>query len=175
MSDEGQLPGRKDKTLFTPGPLTTSRSVKLALLRDLGSRDREFIEIVRSIRSGLLELGGAGGDYEAVLMQGSGTFALEAVVSSTIPPSGKMLVIVNGAYGKRVAKMATVAKIDCEALTFAEDSLPDLDQIRSRLRAEEALTHVAVVHCETTTGIVNPIRKSARWSTSSGASISSMQ
>lgn len=159
MSDEGQLPRRKDKTLFTPGPLTTSRSVKLALLRDLGSRDREFIEIVRSIRRGLLELGGAGDDYEAILMQGSGTFALEAVVSSTIPPSGKMLVIINGAYGKRVAEMATVAKIECEALTFAEDSLPDLDQIRSRLRAEEAVTHVAVVHCETTTGIVNPIRE----------------
>ncbi len=159
MSDEGQLPRRKDKSLFTPGPLTTSRSVKLALLRDLSSRDSEFIEIVRSIRGGLLELGGAGDDYEAILVQGSGTFALEAVVSSTIPPSGKMLVIVNGAYGKRVAEMATVAKIDCEALTFAEDSLPDLDQIRSRLRTEEAVTHVAVVHCETSTGIVNPIRE----------------
>ncbi len=159
MSDEGRLPDRTDKTLFTPGPLTTSRSVKLAVLRDLGSRDQEFIEIVHSIRRGLLELGGAGDDYDAVLMQGSGTFALEAVVSSTIPPSGKMLVIANGAYGKRIAEMATVAQIDCEALTVAEDSLPDLDQIRSRLRAEEAVTHVAVVHCETSTGIVNPIRE----------------
>ena len=159
MSDTGQLPGRTDKTLFTPGPLTTSRTVKRALLRDLGSRDSEFIEIVRGIRGGLLELGGAGDDYEAILVQGSGTFALEAVVSSTIPPSGKMLVIVNGAYGKRVAEMARVAKIDCQALTFAEDRLPDLDQIRSCLLAEEAVTHVAVVHCETTTGIVNPIRE----------------
>ena len=75
MSDEGQLPGRTDKTLFTPGPLTTSRSVKLALLRSLGSRDSEFIEIVRSIRHRLLELGGAGDEYEAVL-----SFRLAAIL-----------------------------------------------------------------------------------------------
>src|SRR5215470_16153360 len=102
----------KDKVLFTPGPLTTSLTVKRAMLRDLGSRDSEFIEIVRSIRHRLLELGGVKpGEYEAILMQGSGTFAVEAVISSTIPPDGKLLVIVNGAYGQRIVQMARVLKI----------------------------------------------------------------
>ena len=90
------LTGWKDKVLFTPGPLTTSRTVKQVMLRDLGSRDFEFIGLVKDIRRRLLELGGvADGKYETIIMQGSGTFGLEAVISSTIPPSGKLLVIIN--------------------------------------------------------------------------------
>ncbi len=88
------------KILFTPGPLTTSQTVKQAMLRDLGSRDVEFIRLVKDIRHKLIELGQADPDeYTTVLMQGSGTFGLEAVISSTIPPDGKLLVIINGAYG----------------------------------------------------------------------------
>jgi len=105
-------PGWKDKALFTPGPLTTSRTVKQAMLRDLGSRDFEFIAAVRDIRRRLLELSGVGdAGYEAILMQGSGTSCLEAVVSSTIPPDGKLLVIINGAYGRRIAQIASVLGI----------------------------------------------------------------
>lgn len=93
-----------DKLLFTPGPLTTSTTVKAAMLRDAGSRDREFLQTVREIRERLLAIGGAassrnGGGYECVLMQGSGTFAIESVISSAIPRDGKLLVLVNGAYG----------------------------------------------------------------------------
>lgn len=147
-----------DKRLFTPGPLTTSLTVKQAMFRDLGSRDFEFIATVKDIRRRLLAIGNADeGAYEVVLMQGSGTFSVEAVISSTIPPDGKLLVIVNGAYGQRIAQLAKVLKIECLALTFAEDSLPDLDQLDAAL-ADDAITHVAVVHCETTTGLINPIK-----------------
>jgi 2-aminoethylphosphonate-pyruvate transaminase len=138
--------------------LTTSLTVKQAMLRDLGSRDFEFITIVKDIRQRLLALGNVDdGTYEAVLMQGSGTFSVESVVSSTIPPDGKLLVVVNGAYGRRIVQMAKALKIECAALTFPEDSRPDLDQIDAAL-ADDAITHVAVVHCETTTGLINPIK-----------------
>ena len=95
-----------DKLLFTPGPLTTSATVKAAMLRDVGSRDAEFITAVREIRSTLLQLAGASPDYDCVLMQGSGTFALESVISSAIPRDGRLLVLINGAYGRRIAQIA---------------------------------------------------------------------
>ena len=149
----------KDKILFTPGPLTTSLTVKRAMLRDLGSRDAEFVEIVRNIRYRLLELGGVRpGEYEAILMQGSGTFAVESVISSTLPPDGKLLVIVNGAYGRRIVQIARVLKIACVELTVPENQLPALSEIEAMLSADREITHVAVIHCETTTGLINPIK-----------------
>jgi 2-aminoethylphosphonate-pyruvate transaminase len=90
-------------------------------------------------------------------MQGSGTFAVEAVLASTIPPHGKLLVIVNGAYGKRIVQMARILRIDTTALTYAENQKPDLADIQSRLEDDPSISDVAVVHCETTTGILNPI------------------
>src|SRR5579862_4422720 len=103
-----------NKLLFTPGPLTTSDSVKAAMLRDSGSRDSDFLAVIASIRERLLKIGGAapGGDYECVLMQGSGTFAIESVISSAIPRSGALLVLVNGAYGRRIAQIARVHGIE---------------------------------------------------------------
>ncbi len=154
------IPGWKDKVLFTPGPLTTSRTVKQAMLRDLGSRDFEFIELVKDIRRKLVELGQAtAAEYTTVLMQGSGTFGLEAVISSTVPPDGKLMVIVNGAYGKRLAKMASVLKIETLVLECPENTTPDLKQVEAALTENPGITNVAVVHCETTTGIINPIRE----------------
>ncbi len=150
----------KDKILFTPGPLTTSRTVKQAMLCDLGSRDYTFIELVRDIRNRLLEIGQVRkGDYEAIIMQGSGTSGLEAVVSSTLPPDGKMLVIINGAYGRRIASIAEILNIDIVSLVYPENSTPDLTEIESTLAADDVITHVVVVHCETTTGIINPIKE----------------
>jgi 2-aminoethylphosphonate-pyruvate transaminase len=157
---ETHLPARKDKVLFTPGPLTTSRTVKKAMLRDLGSRDFELIEMVKGIRRRLLALGGAHGDeYEAIIMQGSGTFCLEAVVSSTIPPDGRLLVVANGAYGRRIAEMASVLKINTSVLAYAEALSPDVGEVAGALAADQSITHVALVHCETTTGILNPVRE----------------
>jgi len=160
MQTESQLPGLKDKILFTPGPLTTSRTVKQAMLKDLGSRDYEFIALVKEIRQKLVKLAqGSVDEYTAILMQGSGTFGLEAVVSSTVSPKGKLLVIINGAYGKRIAKIASVLKIETVALECPENKTPDLEQIKSALKADPKITNVAVVHCETTTGIINPIKE----------------
>jgi len=160
----------KDKILFTPGPLTTSQTVKQAMLRDLGSRDIEFIGLVKDIRHKLIELGQASLDeYTTVLMQGSGTFGLEAVVSSTVPTDGKLLVIINGAYGKRLAKIASVLKIQTLTHEYSESTTPDLDEIENILNADTKITNVAVVHCETTTGIVNPIKEIGRIVVKSGA------
>ncbi|MEZ4664390.1 MAG: 2-aminoethylphosphonate--pyruvate transaminase [Caldilineaceae bacterium] len=147
----------KDKLLFTPGPLTTSATVKQAMLRDLGSRDYEFMALVKEVRARLLAIGGvAAPAYEAIIMQGSGTFGIEAVVSSTVPPDGKLLVIVNGAYGRRIVQMAQVLKIAVHVLETPENQPPRLADIEQALQNDPAITHVVMVHCETTTGIVNP-------------------
>lgn len=148
-----------NKLLFTPGPLTTSDTVKAAMLRDAGSRDGEFIAVVLRIRERLLALGGAaaGGDYECVLMQGSGTFAIESVVSSAIPSGGRLLVLVNGAYGRRIGQIARIHAIAVETLEAPEDRRIAPEAVAKRLAVAPGFTHVAVVHCETTTGILNPI------------------
>ncbi len=158
MTFQSSLKPWKDNVLFTPGPLTTSRTVKQAMLRDLGSRDFEFLSVVSDIRNRLLELAGVKpGEFEAILMQGSGTYGVESVISSAIPPDGKLLVIANGAYGNRIAKMASLLKVDQTHLKYAENQIPDLDEIDRTLAEDTRITHVAVVHCETTSGIVNPI------------------
>jgi 2-aminoethylphosphonate-pyruvate transaminase len=160
MTQEQQINDWKDKALFTPGPLTTSRTVKQAMLRDLGSRDREFMTLIKDIRQRLLQLGNVvDKGYEAILMQGSGTFGLESVLSSTVAPDAKVLVIMNGAYGKRIAKITSALKIDSTTLNYPEDSLPDLQEVADTLADDHTITHVAIVHCETTTGIINPIQK----------------
>jgi 2-aminoethylphosphonate-pyruvate transaminase len=160
MDSNPAISNWKDKILFTPGPLTTSRTVKQAMLRDLGSRDYTFIELVNDIRNRLLEIGQVSkGDYEAIIMQGSGTSGLEAVVSSTVPPDGKLLVIINGAYGRRIALIAEILNIDLVSLIYPENSTPDLAEIESTLAADDVITHVVAVHCETTTGIINPIKE----------------
>ena len=151
---------KKDKLLFTPGPLTTSQTVKEAMLRDLGSRDFEFIAVVKEIRNKLVALAEANQDeYTTVLMQGSGTFGLEAVISSTIPPEGKLLVVINGAYGQRMAKIAGILKIPTVTVVCAENQKPNLNQVKNAFKQDSLISHVAVVHCETTTGIMNPIQE----------------
>jgi 2-aminoethylphosphonate-pyruvate transaminase len=161
---------QKEQILFTPGPLTTSRTTKLAMMRDLGSRDSEFIEIVKQIRCRLVQLGQTDPDqYTAVLIQGSGTFALEAVVSSTVPPDGKLLIIINGAYGKRLAQIASTLRIDFITLDYPENTIPDLNEIEYTLKDDTNITNVSVVHCETTTGIMNPVLEIGELVARSGA------
>ena len=152
------IPGWKDKILFTPGPLTTSQTVKQALLRDLGSRDHAFIEIVKDLRQRLLAVGGVTDEtYTAIPMQGSGTFSIEAVFASTVRRGGKVLLVINGAYGQRMAQICATLGIDTVKLVFPENQLPDLAQIRQTLEADQTITDLATVHCETTTGIMNPV------------------
>jgi len=149
----------KDKLLFTPGPLTTSLTVKQAMLRDLGSRDAKFIASVRRVRQQLLAVAGVSqaAGYEAVFMQGSGTFAIESVISSAVPPDGKLLIIVNGAYGERIVKMAKIHRIPTTVLKYAENQIPDVNEVREAAKADPAIRMIVIVHCETTTGIMNPI------------------
>lgn len=152
------------KLLFTPGPLTTSAQVKAAMLRDAGARDRDFLQTVREIRERLLAIGGAAspnnaGEYECVLMQGSGTFAIESVISSAIPREGKLLVLVNGAYGRRIAQMARVHGIETETVDAPENRKISPEAVAEAFVASRSITHAAVIHCETTTGIVNPIKE----------------
>src|ERR1017187_261947 len=130
------------------------------MLRDLGSRDPGFIGVVRKIRSELLSLCGPGGDeYEAVPMQGSGTFAIEAVLSSAIPVRGKLLLLINGAYGRRMLQIAVTHDLDCEAIEFGENERVLPARVEDALAAGPSIAHVAVVHCETTTGILNPVEE----------------
>ena len=160
MDDTHKITGAKDKILFTPGPLTTSQKVKQAMLNDLGSRDNTFIELLKDIRSRLLDTGGVkNGDYETIILQGSGTYGLEAVVSSTIPRGGKLLVIINGAYGRRIAQIARIHHIELVTLDYLENKKPDLFEIEATLQEDQAITQVVAIHCETTTGMMNPIKE----------------
>ena len=148
----------KQKVLFTPGPLTTSMAVKQAMLRDVGHRDFEFIQAIKDVRKKILEIGQVDGKgYEAVLLQGSGTYAVEAVISTGTPADGKWLVVENGAYGARISKIIDILKIERTSLVYAENELPVLADIEKALADDPVITHVAVVHNETTTGMVNSI------------------
>ena len=146
-----------DSRLLTPGPLTTSQETKLAMLHDWGSRDTEFIEINRRFRKQLLEMASAEPTHVCVPMQGSGTFIVEAVLGSLIPPEGKALILINGAYGKRMAKMMDYLKREYLVHETPEDTVPILSQLDSTLARDSKISHVLVVHCETTSGILNPI------------------
>ena len=237
-STKNPLTPWKDKILFTPGPLTTSPTVKQAMLRDLGSRDTAFIEVVRDVRNRLLDIAQVTkGEYECVIMQGSGTFGIEAVISSAFPQfeyedfedifgdfnddaipddedddedddefdddedddddddaealnqplrvldstddsddddeedddddddgdlddddsGGKLLVLINGAYGRRILSIAELHGIDCAGLVYDENEPVDCASVKDFLDEDPSITHVMVVHCETTTGIINDV------------------
>jgi 2-aminoethylphosphonate-pyruvate transaminase len=153
------LPGSRDKLLFTPGPLTTSLSVKQAMLHDAGSWHFEFNALVSRVRERLLAVGGVSraAGWESVLLQGSGTFGVEAVFQTCVPPNGKVAVMANGAYGERMVQMLKHARIDHTAIRSAENVPADPAALEQLLASDPAITHVAVVHCETTTGILNPV------------------
>jgi 2-aminoethylphosphonate-pyruvate transaminase len=157
MQQPAPIPPARDKLLFTPGPLTTSQTVKQAMLRDAGSWHYEFNGVVKSVRERLLALAGLTPEWEVILLQGSGTFGVEAVLATIIPPTGKVLILVNGAYGERMVQMAQYLKIPHTALRTAEDTPPDPNAVDLALANDASITHVACVHCETTTGILNPI------------------
>ena len=143
--------------LLTPGPLTTSDTVKEAMLRDWGSRDRAFIAMNRQMCDRLVALAGAQQSHVCVPLQGSGTFTVEATIATLVPSDGKLLVLVNGAYGTRMVQICRVMGRAVEALEWPEDQCVDPAALKTRLESDTTITHVAVVHCETTSGILNPI------------------
>ena len=143
--------------LLTPGPLTTTRSVREAMLRDYSTWDVDYNTLVDDVRHQLVRLATDSDDFTSILMQGSGTFAVEATLGSVIPPDGRLLVVNNGAYGKRMLTIAERLKIPVLEVAFDETEPADPVTIAEQLKQHADITHVAMVHCETTTGMLNPL------------------
>ncbi len=151
-----------DPWLLTPGPLTTSLSVKQAMLHDYGSRDASFIDLNARILERLVAIIHGEGSYVSVPLQGSGTFAVEAMIGNFVPADGKLLILINGAYGQRIAKICDYYRRSYRVQESAEDVPVDCAQLDATLGADHDISHVVVVHCETTSGILNPIAEVAQ-------------
>jgi 2-aminoethylphosphonate-pyruvate transaminase len=148
-----------DPWLLTPGPLTTSAATKQAMQHDWGSRDATFIETNARMRQNLLKIANAEETHVCVPVQGSGTFAVEATLGTLIPKNGKALILINGAYGQRMVKILGYAGRACVAYETPEDTPPSTAEVEAILTKDKAITHVLAVHCETTSGILNPIEE----------------
>lgn len=143
--------------LLTPGPLTTTRRTKEAMLQDWGSWDSDFNALTASVCDRLTDIVGGTGSHVCVPLQGSGTFAVEAALGTLVPADGKVLVPDNGAYCQRIVRILTTLGRACVVLSFREDEPADPVRIAQALADDPAITHVAQVHCETGTGILNPL------------------
>lgn len=144
--------------LLTPGPLTTTDSVKREMMNDHCTWDRDYKNITQNIRKELLSLARVSeNEYTVVLMQGSGTFGVESVLTSVVGEGEKLLIISNGSYGERMVQIAEYSGLEHRNLSFGYDAIPNCDDIAAVLDEDEDITHVAVVHCETTSGILNDI------------------
>ena len=144
--------------LLTPGPLTTAPSTRQAMTRDWGSRDEAFTAITAEVRERLAAIAGArDGSHVAVPLQGSGTFAVEAALCTLVGPADRALVLQNGAYGRRMAQLLRRAGRAVETRVCSELEPVSADALDAALAASPTITHVAVVHCETTTGLWNPL------------------
>ena len=165
------MPTRDEPLLLTPGPLTTSYETKAAMVRDWGSRDTEFIALNARVRQRLVALAGGEGTHVCVPVQGSGTFAIEATVGTLLPRDGKMLVLVNGAYGQRIARICEIIGRACATIETPEDVPNDPAALDSALAADGSITHVAVIHCETTSGMPNPLAEVAAVTARHGRSL----
>jgi len=148
----------RDAILLTPGPLTTTLRTKLAMLRDWGSWDAEFNALTAEVRSQLLAIAHAQDSHVVVPLQGSGTFSVEAAVATLVPRDGHILVLDNGAYCKRLGRLATLMGRRTTIAAHAEDAPVSADALDARLRDDPSITHVGVIHCETGTGVLNPLQ-----------------
>lgn len=151
-----------DPWLLTPGPLTTSPEVKEAARHDYGSRDHRFIGINRRVRERLVDVVGGHDTHVCIPLQGSGTFVVEAMLGSFVPRDGKVLILVNGAYGRRMAKICEVAGRRSVLVETGEDVPNDPRALDRALAGDAGVSQVAAVYCETTSGILNPIEAIAR-------------
>lgn len=148
--------------LLTPGPLTTSAAVKAEMLFDRCTWDDEYKQITQKIRTQLLEIAAVSpAEYTAVLLQGSGSFGVEAVLTTVMKEQDKCLLIINGAYGERMVSMAKYMGISHAVYSVPYDQAPAAADMREILSKDKAITHIAMVHCETTTGILNPLEEVA--------------
>ena len=147
----------RDPILLTPGPLTTTLETKAAMLRDWGSWDAAFNAVTANVRRRLLDIVNGHATHVCVPMQGSGTFSVEAAVNTTVPRDGHLLVLINGAYGKRMAKLAQMMGRRVSTFETADDVPTTADDVDRLLAKDASITHVGLIHCETSTGILNPL------------------
>ena len=146
--------------LLTPGPLTTAFEVKEAMLKDWGSWDGEFRDLTKKLRSSLLSLLGPEKKlYDCVPIQGSGTYAVEAMLGTFVPKDGKLLVLANGAYGLRAAQTMDYLNRNYHLLDKGDYLPPRGNEVADILENDKAITHVLVIHCETSSGILNPLEE----------------
>ena len=143
--------------LLTPGPLTTDIRVKQAMLRDWGSWDTDFRAMTKSVCDQLVALAGCGDDFACVPMQGSGSYCVEAMLGTFVPRDGKALVLANGAYGLRAAETMRYIGRAYTLIDKGDYMPPRGDEVTAALKADPAITHVIAIHCETSSGILNPV------------------
>jgi len=151
----------KDAYLLTPGPLSTSLATKQAMLRDWGSWDADFNQITGRIRERLVAILHGEGTHECVPLQGSGTFSVEAAIGTLVPRDGHVLVLVNGAYGKRMARLTFLMGRRVSTFEAADDVTINAADVERLLARDPSITHVGLIHCETSTGILNPLAEIA--------------
>jgi 2-aminoethylphosphonate-pyruvate transaminase len=161
LSDEKFPPPKfGEPYLLTPGPLTTAYEVKEAMLKDWGSWDEDFRDLTKKLRKNLLSLLGPRKNlYDCVPIQGSGTFAVESMLGTFIPKDGKLLVLANGAYGLRAAQTMDYLNRDYHLLDKGDYLPPRGSEVAGILENDKAITHVLVIHCETSSGILNPLEE----------------
>ncbi|KJK05444.1 2-aminoethylphosphonate--pyruvate transaminase [Pseudomonas alkylphenolica] len=147
--------------LLTPGPLTTSSRTRQAMMVDWGSWDRDFNQLTASLCEQLLAIVNGADSHHCVPLQGSGTFAVEAAIGTLVPRDGKVLVLINGAYGQRLAKICKVLGRAYSTFETAEDQPTTAEDVSRLLSEDPSITHVALIHCETSTGILNPLAEIA--------------
>ncbi|WP_207102948.1 2-aminoethylphosphonate--pyruvate transaminase [Paracoccus shandongensis] len=158
--------------LLTPGPLTTAFSVKEAMLKDWGSWDADFRAMTKSLCDQLVALAGdTAGEFVCVPMQGSGSFSVEAMLGTMVPRNGKVLVLANGAYGLRAAETLRVMGRAFTLIDKGDYLPPRGDEVGRALDADPAITHVVAIHCETSSGILNPVAEIAEAVASRGRSL----
>lgn len=152
----GRTPNVDEPLLLTPGPLTTTASVKQAMLKDWGSWDEPFRDMNADMRRRLVDISGGGDAYTAVPLQGSGTFVVEAMLGTFVPRGGKVLMLANGAYGERAIKVCERMGRETVVYRTAENEAPRSEEVAEFLN-DETIDYVFMVHCETTAGIRNPV------------------
>jgi 2-aminoethylphosphonate-pyruvate transaminase len=153
--------GDKPMVLLNPGPVNVSERVRQALLRpDICHRESDFTDLLHRIQSKLLQafVPGAESDYAAVLITGSGTSAVESALMSSIPHGKRMLVLNNGVYGERISQIVALNRLGVSELKYDWTVCPDPERLRLALRQHPEVHVVAMVHHETTTGLINPVK-----------------
>ncbi len=159
-TSEPAAPPADRLVLLNPGPVNVHDRVRAALAApDMCHREPEAAQLMTRVRTKVTQVSGGDDSYTGVLLAGSGTAALEAVFSSVVPPDGRILILDNGHYGERLYRIVTVHGVDCRRMEFGWTRPIDLAAVDRALAEDPGITHVGMVHHETSTGMLNPLRE----------------